>query len=134
MHESRQQNDKNYEDKIEYLEKRVAELEKNEEYLKQQLKNVTHAVDESNFARMAAYGTSLLELFGTQADIENIVANKSVEEGYRTDNNAEPTSVLTSKYPKVRVAYRTKKLVEAEAIDRNGKTRNSTYLFRILMI
>ena len=59
---------------------------------------------------------------------------KSVENGERIDGNSEPTVTLTSKYPRVRVEYKIKNHVEAEATaNKTGNLKNATYLFRILI-
>jgi hypothetical protein len=68
---------------------------------------------------MEAYGTSFPEIFETQADIENIISYKLVEKGDRTETDATPRCILTPRYSRVRVAFKTKNLVEAEAIDMN---------------
>ena len=83
--------------------------------------------------KLTSCAVKILEIFGTAADIEDIVAFKSVENGERTEKTAEPTVILTSKYPRFRVGYRIKSLVESEANTRNGDSKNVTQLFRILI-
>ena len=116
------------------LEKRVSELERNEVKIMDQLDSVKKAVNKVEEAKMKAFAISILEVYGNQADVENIVTYKSVENGERIDSSEiEPTCTLVSKYPKVRVFYRIKNLVESEANTKvNGNTKQATNLFRIL--
>ena len=82
--------------------------------------------------KLIGLGQFLLQTFCKDKHIEEIYIQKNAENGV-IDENDEPTILLTSVYPQVRIKLQTKKAVEAEAMEYDGKTKSSTSLFRFLI-
>jgi len=122
------------EKKLENSRKKISELEQTSLNLQQQLDAVKKFTDKSMIEKSTSFALSYLEVFGSKSDLEKIVSKKSVDAGERLDEkDAQPTCILTSKYPKIRVELRIKLQIEAEALVRFGDSKSATNLFRTLV-
>jgi DNA-binding SARP family transcriptional activator len=128
-----------YEGQVERLEsqlidsrKELSELKEANARLQQQMDAIKQLTNQPAIEKATACAMRFLEVYGTQSQLANIVAYRSVDDGDRlNEEDAHPTCILTSKYPNVRVDLRTKLQIEAEAhITKNGNAKNATLLFR----